>query len=230
MDKAFLEKYPNALLGLVHCKDIDNKGKNEEIRKLIQTESERIKKEFDKETLTENPKIACWRAAYSSFGAKPRKYRSSVENLHRMVLDNLEIREINKIVDTYNYICLKHTLPVGGDDTEKTEGNVTLKIADGSERFVEMNTTEIKNPKPGEVVFCDEKDVICRRWNWRQCDKTKIDKNSKEVTLQVEALDPFTSQDIQEIIDELAELVKKFCGGTTKTYVVSKDNKEVDVE
>tara|TARA_Y100000310_G_scaffold262781_1_gene272580 strand:- start:4187 stop:4888 length:702 start_codon:yes stop_codon:yes gene_type:complete len=229
MDKAFLEKYPDALLGLVHCEGIDNSQNNPEIRKLLDSESQRIKKEFDAETLSQHQKIACWRTAYSSFGAKPRKYRSSVENLYRMVLNNLEIREINNIVDLYNYICLKHMLPVGGDDSEKTEGNVTLKLADGSERFVEMNTTEIKSPKPGEVVFCDEKDVICRRWNWRQCDKTKIDENSKNLTLQVEALPPFTKEDIEKIINELAELVVKYCQGTVKTFVVTKDNPEVEV-
>jgi|TARA_Y100000310_G_C20645346_1_gene796246 lysyl-tRNA synthetase class 2 len=230
MQKAFIEKFPDAILGLVHCKDIDNTGKVPEVRALLEKEQERIKKEFDKETLSQNPKIACWRASYASFGAKPKKYRSSVENLYRMSLDNLEIREINKIVDVYNYICLKHMLPVGGDDSDKTDGNVTLKFANGTENFVELGGTELKHPGEGEVIFTDEKDVICRRWNWRQCDKTKIEETSKEVTLQVEALSPFTVEDIQKIIDELASLVEKYCGGTTKTYVVHKDNVEVEVE
>ena len=36
-----------------------------------------------------------------------------------MILSETELRHINKLVDIYNFISLKHMLPVGGEDTDK---------------------------------------------------------------------------------------------------------------
>ena len=70
--------------------------------KLIKEKENEIKANFEKETLSQNPKIDAWRKAYSSFGAKPKKYKCSVENLYRMILEGIELKPINKIVDIYN--------------------------------------------------------------------------------------------------------------------------------
>jgi DNA/RNA-binding domain of Phe-tRNA-synthetase-like protein len=32
----------------------------------------------------------------------------------------------------------------------------------------------VEHPDPGEVVWRDDKGVTCRRWNWRQCTRTRI--------------------------------------------------------
>ena len=91
-----------------------------------------------------------------------------------MILSGIELKSINNIVDIYNYVSIKHMTPMGGDDLDKVDGNITLKFAEGTEEFKELNSDEIKNPKQGEVVYCDDKEVLCRRWNWRECDKSKM--------------------------------------------------------
>ena len=168
ISNAVLEKFPTVQIGILTVKGIDNTETNQEILNLIKQEQERIRKEFEKKTLSENERIKCWREAFSLFGAKPKKYRCSVENLYRMTLDDIDLTHINKIVDLYNYISLKHMVPVGGDDLDNIEGNITLKISNGTEQFMELNSTETKNPKEGELVYMDDKEVLCRRWNWRE--------------------------------------------------------------
>ena len=218
IDDKVLEKFPSVQLGIVTVEDIDNTGTNEEILNLIKQEQERIRKEFEKGTLSENERIKCWREAFSSFGAKPKKYRCSVENLYRMTLDGIDLKHINKIVDLYNYLSLKHNV----------ESDITLKIADGTEKFIELNSDEEKSPKEGEVIYCDDKDVLCRRWNWRECDKSKMVEETKTVSLVVEGL-VLSKEEIETIINELQELVKKYVGGETKTFILNKENKEVEL-
>ncbi len=192
IDEKIFEKFPGLNLSLLVAKGIDNKGVNEEVMQLIREREQEIRKKYNTETLSQSPKIAEWRKAYSSFGAKPKKYKCSVESLYRMILGGVELRHINKIVDLYNYLSIKHLIPAGGDDVDKVEGDITLKFADGTEKFVPLNGTEVENPKEGEVIYQDDKDVLCRRWNWRECDKTKMMGETKNVSLVVEGLSPFT--------------------------------------
>ena len=229
IDSAIFEKFPGLNIGLVVVKGIDNTGVNDEVMGMIKAREKEIKESFSREKLSENPKIKAWREAYSSFGAKPKKYKCSVENLYRMILEGIELKHINKIVDVYNYISIKHMIPVGGDDTDKVDGNITLKIAKGDEPFKELNSDEIKNPKEGEVVYADDKEILCRRWNWRECDKSKMTEETKNVALVVEGLPPAIKEEVEKIINEMAELVKKFCAGETQTFILNQENPEAEI-
>lgn len=229
IDSKIFENFPELNIGIVTVKGIDNTGSNEEIMNLIREKENQIRETFNTETLSQNPKIDAWRKAYSSFGAKPKKYKCSVENLYRMILQGIELRHINKIVDIYNYISIKHIIPVGGDDINKIDGNITLKFAKGNEPFVELNSEETKNPKEGEVVYVDDKEVLCRRWNWRECDKSKMTEETKNVALVVEGLPPVTKEEIRQIIDELSDLIQKFCHGDIKTFILDSSAPETEI-
>lgn len=229
IDSKILEQFPGLNIGIVVAKGINNAAINDEIMDLIREESKTIRENFNKETLSANPRIGAWRKAYSSFGAKPKKYKCSVENLYRMILEGIELRHINKIVDIYNYISIKHMIPVGGDDIDKVDRDITLKFALGNEPFTKLNSQEIENPKEGEIVYTDSKEVLCRRWNWRECDKSKMTEDTKNVTLAVEGLPPVTNEEVKTILKELSELVQNFCGGEIKTFVLDNAMPEVEI-
>ncbi len=229
IDKKILEKFPDLNIGLVIVKGIDNQGNNEEIINKIKEKAQEIRANFNIETLSQNQNIDAWRKAYSSFGAKPKKYKCSVENLYRMILEGIELRSINKVVDMYNYISIKYIVPVGGDDTDKVDGNITLKSAQGNEPFIELNSKETKNPQEGEVIYIDDKEVLCRRWNWRECDKSKMTEETKNIALVVEGLPPTTKEEIKQIIVELSELLQQFCGGEIKTFILTNSTPEVEI-
>jgi len=224
INKEIFDKFPDLIVGVLIAKGLDNTGKNQEILDLIKEKQEEIKLNFQKETLSENPKIASWRKAYSLFGAKPKKYKCSVENLYRMTLDGIELKHINKLVDIYNYISIKYMIPVGGDDVDKIDGDIGLCFAKGDENFIELNSEEVKNPKPGEVIYKDSQEVLCRRWNWRECDKSKMTNTTKNVHLVIEGLSPFTKEDINTALSELKELIQKYCGGTSEILILDKSN------
>lgn len=229
IDDRIFEKYPSLNLGIVIAKGIDNTGENPEVLSMLAAESESIKSKYDFETLKEAKKIQAWREAYRSFGAKPKKYTCSVENLYRMILEGIQLRHINKIVDIYNYISLKYMVPVGGDNTDKIDGDIILRFAKGDEPFMRLNSDEVDHPNEGEVVYADDKEILCRRWNWRECDKSKMTEQTKNVALAVEGLDPVSKNDVLLILDELAGLVEKFCGGEVTTNILNAENREVEI-
>jgi len=229
IDTRIFEKFPELKIGVVLARDIDNFGCSDEIMQLIREKEKEIRANYDTETLSQNPKINSWREAYSSFEAKPKKYKSSVESLYRMVLKGLDLRHINKIVDLYNYISLKRMIPAGGDDMAKVDGDIILKFAVGDEPFTALNSTEKETAKEGEVVYTDSKEVLCRRWNWRECDKTKMTEETKDVILVIEALPPVTREELEEVEEDLSLLITKYCGGEVRADILDEAKREIEI-
>jgi len=229
IDIKIFEKFPGLKIGVVTARNIDNHGFSDEIMQLIREKEREIRENYDTETLSQHSKINSWRGAYSSFGAKPKKYKSSVESLYRMILKGLDLRRINKIVDLFNYISIKCMIPAGGDDMAKVDGDITLKFAVGDEPFTALNSKEKETAKEGEVVYTDSKEVLCRRWNWRECDKTKMTEETKDVILVVEALPPVTKEELDEVEEDLSRLITKYCGGEIRTDILDDGKREIEV-
>lgn len=229
IDTRIFEKFPGLKIGVVTARNIDNHGLSDEIMQLIREKEREIRENYDTETLSQHSKINSWRGAYSSFGAKPKKYKSSVESLYRMILKELDLRHINNIVDLYNYISMKYMIPAGGDDMAKVDGDITLKFAVGDEPFTALNSKEKETAKEGEVVYTDSKEVLCRRWNWRECDKTKMTEETKDVILVVEALPPVTKEELDEVEEDLSRFITKYCGGEIRTAILDDGKREIEV-
>lgn len=219
------EKFPDTRIGIVIAKDLDNRSGNMEIAELLEKIQIGIKNNFDINALTENPSIAVWRKVYSEFGSKPRDFRSSIEALIRSVLNGRDVRSINKLVDIYNYASLKYILPVGGEDLDKVEGNLHLKFADGSEKFIPLGSNVEETAYEGEVIYCDDgKNVLCRRWNWRESDRTKITESTSNAIIVIEGFD----EKVDEAVKDISLLVEKFCSCRTQTFITNKNNHRVE--
>jgi len=138
----------------------------------------------------------------------------------RTILGGGSIPLINPVVDVYNAISLKHCIPIGGDDIDRVTGDIRLAIATGDERFVPLNGTEAVSPKPGEVIYRDATDVLCRRWNWRECDKSKLTESTTNLCLVIEGLPPVVADAVRRISEELAALIGEQLGGAAAIHLV----------
>ena len=230
IDHKIFEKFPGLTIGVVICKNLNNFGTQEEVQKEIREQENNIRAKYNTETLSQTPKIDVWRKTYSAFGAKPKENKSSVENLYRLVLQGVNLRHINKLVDIYNFISLKYMVPVGGEDIDKIEGDVVLTFAEPNEPTVLLlGDKEPRPPHAGEVIYKDNVSAICRRWNWREADRTKFTEETKNCFLVIEGLLPVTKQGIEDATKELKELVQKFCGGNITYQILDDKHFETDL-
>jgi len=150
------------------------------------------------------PHPAAWREAYRAFGAKPQRTRPSVEALLRRLAQG-SLPRIDRITDVYNAVSIAHVLPIGGEDRAAYVGPPRLVRADGREPF---DTTAdggpaVDHPEPGEVVWRDDAGVTCRRWNWRQCTRTRITTETSSALFILDAVDPLTDDAIHASADAL---------------------------
>jgi len=99
-----------------------------------------------------------------------------------------------------------HQIPLGGEDLTRYAGPPRLVRAAGDELFDTMadGVAVTEHPDPGEVVWCDEAGVTCRRWNWRQARRTELREDTTAALFILDALDPVTGETLQAAADDLA--------------------------
>lgn len=149
------------------------------------------------------PHVAAWREAYRSFGAKPQRTRNSLESLLRRAGSGLP--RVNRLTDIYNAVSVLHQVPVGGEDLARYVGSPRLVRAAGDEPF---DTTAdgvgvVEHPDAGEVVWCDDAGVTCRRWNWRQARRTQLRDDTTSALFIFDALAPMTDERLTTAADHL---------------------------
>lgn len=144
--------------------------------------------------------FAAWRDAYRAFGAKPQRTPCSAEALWRRLDRDGTIGSIDAVVDLYNTISLRYAIPVGGEDLAAYAGVPRLVRATGGEIF---ETTREGEPfeevvDAGEVIWRDDRGVTCRRWNWRQTPRTRLDIGTTEMWFVLERLAPMPLESLAE--------------------------------
>ena len=151
----------------------------------------------------ELPHVAAWREAYRAFGAKPQRTRNSLEALLRRTETGLP--RVNRLTDLYNAVSVLHQVPLGGEDLTRYTGPPRLLRATGTEPFdtVADGNAVIEHPEPGEVVWCDELGVTCRRWNWRQGRRTQLRDDTATALFILDVLDPVTDDAVSAAADDL---------------------------
>jgi DNA/RNA-binding domain of Phe-tRNA-synthetase-like protein len=217
------EAFPDVVLGIVIARGIDNSGEDGEVLATLRREEERVRRELAGIQVSEHPHVAPWREAYRAFGAKPKDYPSSIENLIRRVLKGQTLRPINTLVDLYNTISLRYLIPVGGEDLSVSEGDLLLTRAGHNEPPVLLlGEPEPRAPRPGEVIYKDDRGAICRRWNWKEADRTKLTPATRHAFLAVEGLPPVGRDVVDQAAQELARLIRTHCGGEVRAELIDR--------
>lgn len=229
ISKKIIEKYPKLEIGVLIARNINNTKDNETIQDLIRKTEKNIREEINIEKIIEIPIIAKWREIYKSFGAKPSKYRNSIEALLKRIVNEKNLYKINPLVDIYNYISLKYKMTVGGEDIDKIEGELVLDFAKGYEEFTPLGSSENEPPWEGEIVYKDDKGVICRCWNWREGERTKLTNDTKKAVIVIENILPEDHNKFMEAMKELKKLVEINCNANCEIKILDKENLEVDL-
>jgi DNA/RNA-binding domain of Phe-tRNA-synthetase-like protein len=228
--KEIFEMYPGYVRGVVAAHGTDNSGpENPDIVALLRQAEQGVRERADLGDVAGHPRIAAWREAYRKFGAKPSKFRSSVEAMVRRVRKGHNVPYVNHLVALGNATSLKYLLPAGGHDVGVARHDLWLKLATGDEAFVAFGSDVVEHPTPGEVVYLDGNQVLCRRWTWRQARHTLLTSDSTHVAINVDGLPPVTPEEVTTICEELATLVRRFLGGEVVCRYLGAHNPSIKV-
>lgn len=155
--------------------------------------------------------MEAWRATFRAFGAKPQRTPCSADALLTRVRKEGRLPSINAVVDLYNAISVRYAIPIGGENIAAYVGSPHLTRARGAEAFdtIKEGGPFTETVPAGEVIWADERGVTCRRWNWRQGIRTRIDEQTRQAWFVFERLDPMPSSAALEAANSLIEILRK---------------------
>lgn len=192
---------------------INNKEVSVEYETWRKEKVQELIKKYQDYDIKSDPIIEGFYELHQEVGVPRRKNLPASENLIRLLTKREELISINKAVDIYNILSIESKLCLGAHDIDKVDGNVTLKITDGTEKFLPLGSEELKPVKEGEYSFVDDNnDVVC--WlDIRQVDKTKVTEESKNVLYLIIGNKETEDEELEKVANNLIELTTKFAGG-----------------
>ncbi|HOO64253.1 MAG TPA: B3/4 domain-containing protein [Synergistaceae bacterium] len=225
----FWDLFPDAKIGIVICKNIDNALREQDKYEamLLKAEKEAFKY-LQEPDFSNNGVIRVWREAFQKFKTK-KGARSSIEALMKRVHKGNHVGTINPLVDIYNATSLTYALPCGGEDIDTFRGDVRLTKAVGNESFITLGTDENAPPYEGEIIYKDDDGAICRCWNWRESVRTMLTENTKNAFMCIELVDKEREEALENALDHLAKNAEAHLGGTYEISVLDIHNKTIPV-
>ena len=232
IEEEIVQTFPQFCRGIVIASGIDNSRPCPELETLLQEQAERVRQDPGMDPAS-HPRLLVWKDSYRKFGSNPNKFTPSIVFLAKQVKSGKPIRSISPAVDAFNLISIRHTIPCGGDDMDSVEEDVTLGKAVSDETFAPIfKPDEVENPKPGEVIYVNRKTkrILCRRWNWRNADFSKITPETKNLAINVDGMLPtITRAELEEAAEGLKQLLDRYCGGTIAIHYLDRQNREIEV-
>jgi len=194
---------PDYRADLVVATGINADADASEVSELVEKAEECARQLLANTPVAEIAHIASWREAFRAFGAKPSDYRNSAEALMRRAPHGLP--RINPLTDIYNALSVLHQTPLGGENLDAYHGAASLTRAVGDELFdtAAGGDDVVEHPRPGEVVWRDDRGVTCRRWNWRQCRRTQLTGETTNALFIIDTLDPLSADQRNQVADDL---------------------------
>ncbi len=222
-------RYPGYVRGVVIAHGVTNGSSPDDLVQMLRDAEASVRARVDPDRVAEEPRIKSWREAYRAFGAKPSEFRSSVEAMARRALRGDELPSISALVDLGNVMSLRHLLPAGAHAIDLLRGDIELRFATGDEEFVPFGSDEPESPLPGEVIFVEGRTVLTRRWTWRQGNHTLTLPETTAIEFNVDGLPPVTKEEVEAACVEVEELIRRFCGGSTRIEYLSAENPRISL-
>ena len=152
-----------------------------------------------------------------------------MEAMARRVLRDQQLPSISSLVDIGNIISLKHLLPAGGHAIDVVANHLKLCRAEGYEAFVPFGSDKPETPQAGEIIFCEGKTVLTRRWTWRQANHTLVTPETTALEFNIDGMPPITLPEVESACNEVISLTEQFCGGTLRYEIMTSENNSISL-
>lgn len=96
-----------------------------------------------------------------------------------------------------------------------TIGVITATAMNNSETSPEITgklrqaEEEEDPPLPGEIVCRDAEGILCRKLNWREGDRTKGTRGTRNTAIVIEGFPPFSKEELNQSLHALSTLVQQ---------------------
>jgi DNA/RNA-binding domain of Phe-tRNA-synthetase-like protein len=217
-DDRIIDEFPTIRAGVVHATGLANRPSSPQLLDEYRAEQSAVLARLDGRPIADLASVAAWRRTFTRFGTKPTQYRNAAEALLRRLTKQGDVPSISTLVDIGNLVSIRYAMPVAVIDLAGIDRGVTVRFADGTERFTDLGSADHVAPDPGEVVFVDRSDVVAaRRWCWRQSAQSGTSPTTTEALVVVEGHHEAATADVEAAAADLVELLAAHLPGSAAT-------------
>lgn len=154
---------------------VDNSAYPATLKTDIQAQIATVLKTLDRDQIKTDPIIQGFWDLHKAVHLPKRNNTPAPATLLKLILKRGELFSINPVVDLYNLISIQSKLALGAHDLDHVDGNINLRLTDGTERFVPIGGNGEPEPvKAGEYGYIDDSNEIICHLETRQVEKTKV--------------------------------------------------------
>lgn len=204
------------MVGALECSGVNNKFHSDEVDALLRDIEELAKVTFTKDGVANLKTVAAWKE-----GARGEKFYSNIEEMLTKVISGQEIESKNKLTNLCNFIALKYMLNCNVIDLAKVNGdNIIFRLAKKGDTF-RLLKKEIALEE-GELIASDNENVLIMKGEYNTSSAASANNRTKNALIVIEALPPVTADRLKNILEELGDLIKIFCKGKCKSFILDK--------
>jgi len=133
----------------------------------------------------------------------------------RYVRRHQDFTEAGALVDCYNLVSARTLLSLGAHDLAKLKTPITLRPVQPDDVFIPLGESTPRDCQ-GEYAYVDPDGQIICRMEVLQCEATKVDAASRDVVIFFQGNREIPDKDLLAGVWLLAELLERFCSGTTE--------------
>lgn len=159
-----------------------------------------------------HPRVKPWREAWRSMGISSKDYPSSIEALLRRAMKGGEPFQINPLVDLYNAVSLRHTMPAGAFDLAQLESLIDLRLTRAGDTFTALCSDQTVEVPAGELAYASGTHILTRHLVWRQSQLGLVTPDTQDALFVSESLGPLGPSAADEVLGGLREALDRAFG------------------
>ena len=219
IDPRILDACPETRIGLVRA-TVVNGPTSDALWAEIETAADEIKQRYELLEINQRPAIAGTRRLYKALGKDPSRYRVASEALCRRIIRDLGIYRLTTLIDVVNLVSIKSGYAISGLDGDRIEGD-TLTMSVGTAEDVYNGIGRGLLNIAGMPVYRDAKGPIATPTSDEE--RTKFTEQTVTAQININAFAP--EMPVEEAVDWMAALLKKYAQATNVETAIYDPNK-----
>ena len=231
VEPAIFERFPRLLLPVAVADGIENQVERPAITarwREVWAEAGEAAKPYG--NAQSHPRIRPWRERFTAMGVSGKEFPCSAEALLRRALKGGEPFSINPLVDWYNTISLRCSVPAGGFDLAQIEGvgALELRLSRPGDHFLALDAAEPLDVPPGEVSYAAGQTILTRHFVWRQARAGLIAPGTRRVFLISEVLGEVGREVAEAVVEAFRAGLQAHFGVASQTFLVDAQHRSVE--
>lgn len=162
-------------------KNLRVKKRDNQIERWIKEQIEKIKVRYSAPNWENAPLFTGYIELHDRYTLQ-KGIPSSSAGLIDFILEKGSVPKINTFVDIYNVVSSFTGISIGAHDIDKLQGAPRLDIIKKDMHFKMIGGGKDGIARKGEYAYIDERGILCRM-DIKQCERTKVTENTKQVLM-----------------------------------------------